>query len=59
MLDLERYAKRIGALSDMELRVQRDQEADEDFEERMKLHRHKVVVNDADDEDDWDSIGII
>ena len=53
MLDLERYAKRIGALSDMELRVQRDQEADEDFEER-KLHRHKVVVNDADDEDDWD-----
>jgi len=59
LLDLERYAKRIGALSDMELRVQRDQEADEDFEERMKLHRHKVVVNDADDEDDWDSIGII
>lgn len=59
MLDLERYAKRIGALSDVELRVQRDQEADEDFEERMKLHRHKVVVNDADDEDDWDSIGII
>lgn len=54
MLDLERYAKRIGALSDMELRVQRDQEADEDFEERMKLHMHKVVVNDADDEDDWD-----
>ena len=53
MLDLERYAKRIGALSDVELRVQRDQ-ADEDFEERMKLHRHKVVVNDADDEDDWD-----
>ena len=58
MLDLERYAKRIGALSDVELRVQRDQ-VDEDFEERMKLHRHKVVVNDADDEDDWDSIGII
>jgi hypothetical protein len=59
LLDLERYAKRIGALSDVELRVQRDQEPDEDFEERMKLHRHKVVVNDADDEDDWDSIGII
>jgi len=29
----------------VELRVQRDQEADEDFEDRMKLRRHKVVVN--------------
>ena len=51
---MESYAKKIGALTDVELRVQRDQEGDDDFDESMKLQRHKAVVNDADDEDEWD-----
>jgi hypothetical protein len=54
LLDLERYAKRIGALSEVELRVQRDQEGDEEFKDSMILRTHKAVVNDADDEDEWD-----
>jgi hypothetical protein len=52
--DLERYALRIGALSEVDLRVQKDQDPDEEFGESMKLRGKKVVVNDADDEDDWD-----
>ena len=53
--DLERYAQRIGALSEVDLRVQKDQEPDDEgFGEGMKLRGKTVVVNDADDEDEWD-----
>ena len=50
-VDLERYAEKIGALSKAELRVTRDRdENDEDNRPQMR----KSVVNDNDDEDDWD-----
>jgi len=48
--DLERYAEGIGALSKAELRVSRDREVDEGGTRGMR----KSVVNQADDDDDWD-----
>jgi hypothetical protein len=50
LLDLERYAEGIGALSKAELRVSRDREVDEGGTRGMR----KSVVNQDDDGDDWD-----
>jgi hypothetical protein len=50
LLDLERYAEGIGALSKAELRVSRDREVDEGGSRGMR----KSVVNQNDDDDDWD-----
>ena len=50
MLDLERYAQMIGALSEAEIRVRKNK--DEDAEESMQTR--KSIRDDDDDDDDWD-----
>jgi hypothetical protein len=49
-VDLERYAEKIGALTKAELRVSRDKEVEEGGQRGMR----RSVVNQNDDEDDWD-----
>ena len=41
-------------MSEAELRVQKDKEEDDEFKGGMRMRKHKAVVNDADDEDEWD-----
>jgi len=49
--DLERYAQKIGALSEAEIRVRRDR--DEDAEETMRMK--KPIREQEDDlDDDWE-----
>ena len=54
ILDLERFAERIGALTKAELRVMRDREdEDEDTIGKRRAFRGSVVKN-KDDDDEWD-----
>jgi hypothetical protein len=52
-LDLERYAEKIGALTKADLRVSRDQE-DKDEEVQDGPRMRKSVVNQDEEDDDWD-----
>jgi hypothetical protein len=50
MIDLERYAEKIGALSKAELRVSRDRDGEDEGERR----RMRSSARDYDDLDDWE-----
>ena len=53
VLDMERYAEKIGALTKAELRVQRDKEENEEYSSKRNQMRPSVVKQDNED-DDWD-----